>query len=34
MSSSMNNQFDDQMVVLNNYYPDIYTQVVSVQGQL
>ncbi|KAL1810123.1 hypothetical protein ACET3Z_027113 [Daucus carota] len=32
MSSSLNNQFDDQMVVLNHYYPDVYTQVASVQG--
>ncbi|WOG93146.1 hypothetical protein DCAR_0312427 [Daucus carota subsp. sativus] len=32
MSSSLNNQFDDQMVVLNHYYPDVYTlQVASVQ---
>ena len=30
MSSSLNNQFDDQRVVLNQYYPDIYTQVASV----
>ncbi|KAK2986852.1 hypothetical protein RJ640_011077 [Escallonia rubra] len=33
MTSSMSHQVDDQMVLLSQYYPAIYTQVSSEQGE-